>query len=330
MTNDWTPPVPAAPPRGWWTRKSKGRKAAWIGGGVVVALVAIGAAGSAPDQDAEALDIPPTTVVVPATTAPATTAPATTTPETTPETTAAETTVLECGELGGSRQLSNGSIETCMTDGQWIVTFVPAPQSEAAVTTAPPTVAPTTTAAPTTTIASFTITEVVDGDTVRLSTGQRVRLLGYDTPEVGECGYEESADVLKFLLGSGTVTITADNGDDTDRYGRLLRHVLVNGVPVGLTMIEHGKANARYDSLDGYPRHQYQDAYRNADGPNTFTCNAPVAPAAPEPAAPAAPSNNGPFKNCDAVRAAGRAPIRVGEPGFEPKFDGDNDGVGCE
>jgi len=41
-------------------------------------------------------------------------------------------------------------------------------------------------------------------------------------------------------------------------------------------------------------------------------------------------ANNGPFANCTAVRAAGRAPIYAGEPGFESKFDRDNDGIGCE
>jgi hypothetical protein len=36
------------------------------------------------------------------------------------------------------------------------------------------------------------------------------------------------------------------------------------------------------------------------------------------------------YKNCDAVRAAGKAPIRSGDPGFEAKFDRDGDGIGCE
>lgn len=62
---------------------------------------------------------------------------------------------------------------------------------------------------------------------------------------------------------------------------------------------------------------------------------APVAPApvAPEPVAPApiAPAPAAPYyQNCDAVRAAGAAPIRPGDPGFQPKFDGNDDGVGCE
>ena len=78
---------------------------------------------------------------------------------------------------------------------------------------------------------------------------------------------------------------------------------------------------------------------------------APVAPVAPapaveaapappavEPAAPApvplvqvpAPAPAAYYQNCSAVRAAGAAPIRVGDPGFQSKFDRDGDGVGCE
>ena len=151
---------------------------------------------------------------------------------------------------------------------------------------------------------------MVDGDTVELNTGQSIRLLGYDTPEQGECGCQEAADTLQFLLNSGTVTITTDNGDDTDRYGRLLRHVLVNDVPVGLTMIEQGKANARYDSLDGYTCHRYQDAYRNADGANTFNCAVPAPPEpAPQPTpAPQTALNNG--GSSDLWNIAGRLRLR--------------------
>jgi len=36
------------------------------------------------------------------------------------------------------------------------------------------------------------------------------------------------------------------------------------------------------------------------------------------------------FQNCTDVRAAGRAPIRQGEPGFQAKFDRDGDGIGCD
>jgi excalibur calcium-binding domain-containing protein len=36
------------------------------------------------------------------------------------------------------------------------------------------------------------------------------------------------------------------------------------------------------------------------------------------------------YANCDAVRAAGAAPIYAGEPGYSRKLDRDGDGVGCE
>ncbi|MCK0093630.1 DUF1524 domain-containing protein [Rhodococcus sp. HNM0563] len=36
------------------------------------------------------------------------------------------------------------------------------------------------------------------------------------------------------------------------------------------------------------------------------------------------------YQNCAAARAAGAAPLYVGEPGYRPKMDGDNDGVACE
>nr|WP_281272242.1 excalibur calcium-binding domain-containing protein [Nocardioides marmorisolisilvae] len=36
------------------------------------------------------------------------------------------------------------------------------------------------------------------------------------------------------------------------------------------------------------------------------------------------------YKNCDAVRAAGKAPIRRGDPGYARHLDRDGDGIGCE
>jgi len=44
----------------------------------------------------------------------------------------------------------------------------------------------------------------------------------------------------------------------------------------------------------------------------------------------AADSGSTSYKNCTAVRAAGKAPIRRGQPGYASHLDGDNDGVGCD
>ncbi|MEC5192215.1 MULTISPECIES: GmrSD restriction endonuclease domain-containing protein [unclassified Arthrobacter] len=55
----------------------------------------------------------------------------------------------------------------------------------------------------------------------------------------------------------------------------------------------------------------------------------PAAPAAPAPAAPAAPAEAF-YANCSAARAAGAAPLLVGQPGYREQMDGDRDGVACE
>lgn len=36
------------------------------------------------------------------------------------------------------------------------------------------------------------------------------------------------------------------------------------------------------------------------------------------------------FANCDDARAAGKAPIRAGEPGYRPELDADGDGIACD
>lgn len=41
-------------------------------------------------------------------------------------------------------------------------------------------------------------------------------------------------------------------------------------------------------------------------------------------------SGGGAFRNCDAARAAGAAPVHRGDPGYGAHLDRDNDGVGCE
>lgn len=36
------------------------------------------------------------------------------------------------------------------------------------------------------------------------------------------------------------------------------------------------------------------------------------------------------FRNCREARAAGAAPVRIGDPGYAPRLDRDGDGIGCE
>ena len=69
-------------------------------------------------------------------------------------------------------------------------------------------------------------------------------------------------------------------------------------------------------------------APRRAPAPVPVPAPAPM-PQAPAPAPVPAPVP-GPFKNCDAARAAGAAPVRIGQPGYGTHLDRDGDGIGCE
>ncbi len=188
--------------------------------------------------------------------------------------------------------------------------------------------------------------EVVDGDTISVSDGSTVRLIGIDAPERGQCGSEEASAVLAQLVVGQTITLVPGARDDVDKYGRLLRYVEANGIDTNLMMIQSGHAIARYDGRDGYGSHLRQDAYVAADDltPSTNACvvvpitdvsvaavpvaDIPVAiiPFADVPVTPAAVH----YQNCTEVRTAGAAPIRAGDPGWQSKFDRDGDGVGCE
>ena len=63
---------------------------------------------------------------------------------------------------------------------------------------------------------------VVDGDTVRLSNGTYVRLIGIDTPEVGQCGYRAAKRHLDRWVNGSVRLVNPDSVDDRDHYDRLL------------------------------------------------------------------------------------------------------------
>lgn len=87
---------------------------------------------------------------------------------------------------------------------------------------------------------------VVDGDTIRLRSGTYVRLIGIDTPEVGECGYGAAKRKVGPVGGGRLRLVNPAGVDDRDGYGRLLRYVHDSGRTTGLGLIRLGLAKARY------------------------------------------------------------------------------------
>jgi len=89
------------------------------------------------------------------------------------------------------------------------------------------------------------VSRIVDGDTVVLSTGERVRYIGMDTPEMNplEPFAKEATEANRQLVEGKTVRLEKDISE-TDRYGRLLRYVWVDNMMVNLELVRRGLAEA--------------------------------------------------------------------------------------
>lgn len=138
--------------------------------------------------------------------------------------------------------------------------------------------APTPAAAPTRgriLRARAVITDVVDGDTVKVRTNasgrsggiaaeETVRLIGIDTPETSkpgypvECGGPQATDAMTRAALGRTVRLRTDPTQDTrDRYGRLLAYVdrSSGNVDLGAYMVRSGWAK-RYVYRDRFGRYK--------------------------------------------------------------------------
>ena len=117
------------------------------------------------------------------------------------------------------------------------------------------------------------VTHVVDGDTVVIDSGKRVRLIGVDTPERDTCGFAAATAAMRRMVEDRTVVlVNPDSVQDLDAYGRLLRFVDVGGRDAGLAQIRSGLGTARYDSRDGYDEHPREDEYHGADRESVGAC----------------------------------------------------------
>ncbi len=96
-------------------------------------------------------------------------------------------------------------------------------------------------------------TAVIDGDTFRLETGETVRLIGIDAPELSQPGGKTSREYLAHLILDKGITLETGQ-EDRDKYNRLLRFVYIGNTCINEEMIRQGYAEARYltDSLREY------------------------------------------------------------------------------
>jgi len=94
---------------------------------------------------------------------------------------------------------------------------------------------------------NFKVVYIYDGDTVKLSNGEKVRYIGIDTPEMNynnppaEYFAQEAKEYNAKLVLGKKVKLEFDVVK-RDKYGRLLAYVYIDGKHISQDMIERGFA----------------------------------------------------------------------------------------
>lgn len=184
-----------------------------------------------------------------------------------------------------------------------------------------------------------TVTYVVDGDTIEVNLNgsiRRVRYIGMNTPESNEpCGSEATA--ANAALVSGQTVRMVKDVSETDRYDRLLRYVYVGDTFVNGALVAGGWAHA----VDYPPDTAMSGLLHSlmAQGAGRG-CALVVAPLPTEPVRAPEPLPG----NCDPSYPTVCIPPPPPDldckdiphrrfqvlPPDPHRFDGDNDGIGCE
>lgn len=205
--------------------------------------------------------------------------------------------------------------------------------------------------------APIRIDSIIDGDTIKLTSGQSVRLLQIDTPEMrgSECYSLESSQALaKLLAKKGNLKLTTDSSlDQVDRYGRLLRYLFIGKSNINLKMVEIGAATPYFyqNELGKYSKKLLSAAQTAQAKKLGLWAACPSAKLDPYSAlstgsykSTESPSKNTggcdpnyqgcipvfpPDLDCGEIRSLGLAPVRVTGKDVHG-LDRDGDGVGCD
>jgi len=201
------------------------------------------------------------------------------------------------------------------------------------------------------------VTRFTDGDTLVISTGEKVRLLQIDTPELSpaECYGPEAVKALVRIIGKSPIGLESDSAsNDVDQFGRILRYVNVGKVNVNIKMVEIGAATPYFHKGEkGKYSAQLLKAAQNAKAkklglwklcPKTKLNPSKLADTGPVPTTiSSTPKSNNkcdsnyqgcipqypPDLDCTEIKKMGLAPIRVIGVDVH-RFDGDGDGIGCD
>lgn len=98
---------------------------------------------------------------------------------------------------------------------------------------------------------------MLDGDTFRIKSGDRIRLVGIDAPEKDECGFLESKKELEEWVLGEVIELREER---KDFWGRRLGLVYTNDVLINEEMVKYGFA-----ILDGSANSQQEILKKASD-----------------------------------------------------------------
>lgn len=115
---------------------------------------------------------------------------------------------------------------------------------------------------------TFLVKRVIDGDTIELESGQKVRYIGINSTElykkVPDCFAVEAYEENRRLAEGKAVRLEKDISE-TDKYGRLLRYVYVGDVFVNDLLVKNGFAYSSSYPPDIANQQLFRESQRYAE-----------------------------------------------------------------
>ncbi|MFI5265600.1 MAG: thermonuclease family protein [Candidatus Levyibacteriota bacterium] len=107
------------------------------------------------------------------------------------------------------------------------------------------------------------VTSVADGDTLTLSNGERVRLIGVNSSEVNQPNFLAAKQKLEDLVSGKSVQVEYDV-EKKDIYGRTLAYIYAGNVFVNLELVKSGLAVAEEIQPDTLHAGEFAAAQKEA------------------------------------------------------------------
>ncbi|MCK5321363.1 thermonuclease family protein [Candidatus Pacearchaeota archaeon] len=101
------------------------------------------------------------------------------------------------------------------------------------------------------------VARVIDGDTLELTNGQKIRLKGINTPEKSMPFNQEATEFVRQLVEDKSITIESHG---IDKYGRTLAYIFIDGKNINKKILEEGLATLYY-----YEKDKHYDELKQAE-----------------------------------------------------------------